>query len=69
MDCGTWTTDGKRFWVKKKKGFMFVENVENFHEIFFTLLAAIISWLLYFLCYKVDIISGRFRAALVQLIT
>ena len=40
---------------------MFVENVENFHEIFSTLLAAIISWLLYFLCYKVDIISGRFR--------
>lgn len=65
MECGTWIVERGRQMENgfglKKKGCMFVENVENFHEIFFTLLAAIISWLLYFLCYKVDIISGRFR--------
>lgn len=64
MERGLWNVDDRWKTVlgkKKKKGFMFVENVENFHEIVFTLLAAIISWLLYFLCYKVDIISGRFR--------
>lgn len=49
VERGLWNVDDRWKTVlgkKKKKGFMFVENVENFHEIFFTLLAAIISWLL-----------------------